>query len=231
MTDPVLELETYMRSDFKRAKLLGGDAMVIEEARQFETPTEFYKGSEAYLYHLTAYNLTDWKAPYYQFTREVAPACGVLDYGCGIGADGLALREFGYGPVAFADYQSKCTQYLRWRLKKRGIEADVYDVEQDDIPAFPLVVSFDVIEHVPPDEQWPFIQRLAELGQVVVLNMISKPSAYDAIGIHHPVDVPALLERVREEYLLMRHHIANHWVNLVAFRTNTPVSDDTQVKE
>ena len=39
----------------------------------------------------------------------------VLDYGCGIGADGLLLLEAGYR-VEFADFDNPSIEYLRWRL-------------------------------------------------------------------------------------------------------------------
>ena len=57
----------------------------------------------------------------------------MLDYGCGIGSDGLALIEAGY-EVTFADFDNPSTRYLRWRLEQRGLDAPVHDLDRERRP-------------------------------------------------------------------------------------------------
>src|SRR5438067_9406396 len=123
-----------------------------------------------YLYDLTIFAMSPTKRPYRQaLKRLVKPGARLLDWGCGIGADGLRCAEEGYR-VAFADFDNPSTEYLRWRLKKRGIEAEVYDIAADDIPGgFDAAYSFDVIEHV--DDPIAFLEELEKRAHVVMVNL------------------------------------------------------------
>ena len=56
------------------------------------------------------------------------PGARILDYGCGIGSDGLLLLEAGYR-VEFADFDNPSTAFLRWRLARRGFDAPVHDLD------------------------------------------------------------------------------------------------------
>jgi SAM-dependent methyltransferase len=211
--NPRQELAEYLGDAYDPSLLTGNDALVMDEFRRYHSAEEFYKRNTIYLYHLTVFGQSDWKQPFYQFVREVSQPCRMLDYGCGIGADGLALAESGYIP-AFADYESKCTDYLKWRLKRRELVTTVYDIEKDNIPRFPLVVSFDVIEHA--EEQWSFLCRLAELGRVVVVNLTKRPPLR---GLHFPVDAAGLEARIGSEYQILSAKTYNEIVRVVAFRT------------
>jgi len=211
--NPRQELAEYLGDAFNPKLLTGSDALVMNEFRRYHSAEEFYKRNTIYLYHLTVFGQSAWKQPFYQFVREVSQPCEVLDYGCGVGMDGLALAEYGYAPV-FADYDSKCTEYLRWRLKRRGMDTPVYDVEKDAIPRFPLVVSFDVVEHV--EDQWTFLQRLAALGKTVVVNLTDRLPLH---GLHYPVDVADLESRVRNQYEIFSAKTYNEIVRVVAFKT------------
>ena len=75
------------------------------------------------------------------------PGSRLLDYGCGIGSDGLMLLEAGYR-VEFADFDNPSTEYLRWRLEQRGFDAPVHDLDKDVPDGFDAAYAFDVIEHV-----------------------------------------------------------------------------------
>jgi 2-polyprenyl-3-methyl-5-hydroxy-6-metoxy-1,4-benzoquinol methylase len=138
--------------------------------------------------------------------------------------DGLALAEYGYKP-AFADFDSKCTEYLKWRLKRRGLDTPVYDVEKNNIPRFPLVVSFDVVEHI--EDQWAFLQRLAELGQTVVVSLIDRPLMR---GLHHLVDVTGLESQIKDKYGILSAKTYNEIVRIVAFKTPEPKRRKPQKK-
>ena len=209
VVQPVLELTEYLGGAFDPALCSGDDALVADEARRYASPLSFYKHNRVYLYHLTFANMDLWRDPVYVFILQNSMPCAVLDYGCGIGAAGLLLAHYGYYP-AFADYQSECLRYLKWRLQRRRLAYAVYDVERDEIPRYPLAVALDVLEHVPPQEQTAFLAKLAEKGERVIVNLINHVAAYGDTGIHYPVDAGALVAWVQDN---LRLHIAAEGFN------------------
>src|SRR4051794_33125236 len=114
-----LELIAYLGEDYVRADLERYDDLLEEEVAQVQDEGRLYRTSRAYLYNLTAFAMSGTKLPYLEvFTQRVPAGSRVLDYGCGIGSDGLLLLEAGYR-VEFADFANPSTEYLRWRLKHR----------------------------------------------------------------------------------------------------------------
>lgn len=93
---------------------------------------------------------------------QVAIGCGarsILDYGCGEGALGAALR----------------------RLPLVGFQIDDYDpaVPGKDMPPgqADLVVVTDVLEHVEPDRLWSVLKHLRKLARQKIFAVIAmKPS-------------------------------------------------------
>jgi len=76
----------------------------------------------------------------------------VLDYGCGIGLDGLEMISLGLD-VHFVDYDSPSIKFLKYKLKKDGAKKlinQVYDVEEifKNPPKVDLIWSIDVLEHM-----------------------------------------------------------------------------------
>lgn len=214
------ELKDYIEErggEFDYSKMGGFDILVEQEFATFENDLEFYKHNLSYLYHLTAFGLDQWKHPYFVAIRDqVKPPCDVLDYGCGIGADGLRLERQGFTP-SFADFDSECAKYLKWRLERRGVDWPVYDVEKDDIPRHSFLVALDVVEHIPTDEQWKFVQRLAEMGQRVAFNV---PHGDSRSTLHYRVDVLGLVKRMRETFNLFYHRVFNEFQHFVIFDTS-----------
>lgn len=213
------ELKDYIEEqggEFDHSKMGGFDALVEQERATFEDDISFYKHGLSYLYHLTAFDLDQWKRPYFWAIKEQVPPCDVLDYGCGIGADGLRLERQGFTP-SFADFDSECTKYLKWRLEQRGKDWSVYDIETDEIPRHSLVVSLDVVEHIPTDEQWDFVLRLAELGQRVAFNV---PHGDTRSTLHYRVDVLDMVRRLKETFNLFYHRVFNEFQHFVIFDTS-----------
>ena len=219
MKDSWAELKEYLEGkglEFSPAQMTGRDKMVEDEFAGYKSTIQFYKRNWSYLYHLTAFDLDQWKVPYFQLLFEQIRPCQVLDYGCGIGADGLRLARHGFDP-AFADYKSRCTDYLKWRIKRRKAKWPVYDIEKAVIPRHDLVVSFDVIEHVGMKvKQAAFVTRLAELGRTVIFNM---PSGLPRSPLHNPVDVEAVLESIESVGSVRLHRVVNAFQHVVIFDT------------
>jgi|GEM_PF-1977823 len=193
------ELEQYLGERFNPAWTAQPAELLAREFTAHRGAEEqFYRTTEGYLYDLTAFAETATKEPYRALIRMVLPAgAKLLDYGCGIGSDGLRFLAEGY-KVAFADFDNPSTRYLRWRLARRGLSAPVYDVER--LPeglSFDLVYSFDVLEHVA--EPLPLLQRLEGMARYVAVNLISEDPA-DPYPLHHRHDWRPLEAHVRENH-------------------------------
>jgi SAM-dependent methyltransferase len=187
------ELREYLGDAYDPRRLEQWEAAVDEELRAVGDEATLYRTSQMYLYNLTAFAMSRTKEPYLMdLTRFVRPRGRVLDYGCGIGSDGLLLLEAGY-EVGFADFANPSTEYLRWRLRTRGFEAPVYDLDADPPPSdWDAVFAFDVIEHV--DDPFGFLAALESLGRLVAVNFLEPLG--DEPSVHRTLPLAALLDHV-----------------------------------
>ena len=212
------ELRAYLGDAFDLDLLHGHVAALDREAEAAPDEAAFYRTSNMYLYDLTAFAMTGTKRPYLNDLRRfMAPGARVLDYGCGIGTDGLRLLADGYD-VSFADFANPSTEYLRWRLAQRGAEAPVYDIECDEIPGgFDAAFALDVIEHV--DNPFEFLERLERLTSIVMVNLLEPEPG--GTHLHRPLPIKALLDRAAGLGILRyrRYHGRSH---LVIYRTTRP---------
>jgi len=210
----VEELKTYLGADYDAALLYDHREQVEDEERIAEDEETFYKTSRMYLYDLTMFAMWGTKNPYLAALRRLVPTGSrLLDYGCGIGTDGLRLLDEGYG-VEFADFQNPSTDYLRWRLEQRGYTAKIHDVTRDVPGDHDLVYCFDVIEHVP--EPFEFLSRLEALGDIVLVNFLEPDP--DDTHLHHALPVRKLIAHATRKGLLhySRFERRSH---LVAYRS------------
>jgi hypothetical protein len=185
------ELEEYLGDEFDLARLQRYERTLADEVAQSGDEQAFYRTSRAYLYNLTAFAMTGTKLPYLdELTRLVPPPARVLDYGCGIGSDGLLLLEAGYD-VEFADFDNPSTAYLRWRLRRRGLEAPVHDIDRSVPGGFDAAYAFDVIEHV--EDPFGFLSALESRAALVVVNLLE--SEPDDQEIHHELPIAAITRR------------------------------------
>lgn len=195
----IAELQQYLGDEYDPQMLLHHTAEVDREAEAAPDEQEFYRSSRIYLYDLTMFATWGTKDPYVRMLLRHVPEGGhLLDYGCGIGADGVRLMEVGYR-VSFADFDNPSVEYLRWRLKRRGLTAAIYDVERDEIPGgFDAAYSFDVIEHV--EDPAGFLDRLEQRARVVAVNLLA-PEPGDT-HLHHELPIAELRERAARRGLL-----------------------------
>jgi SAM-dependent methyltransferase len=208
------ELREYLGAAYQHERLLVYAHQLEREFARCGDEAAFYRSSEAYLYDLTAFAMTATKDPYLRDLTRLCPAPSrVLDYGCGIGSDGLRLLEAGYD-VAFADFDNPSTRYLAWRLERRGLSARVYDLDRDEIPAgYDAAFAFDVAEHV--EDPFALLGALEARAGLVVVNLLEPAPGESALHRELPVD--ELLVHVRAQRLrrYRRYHGRSH---LVAYR-------------
>ena len=205
------ELQRYLGDSYDHSRLEGHESAVLEEHAGAADDAELYRTSEAYLYDLTVFAMSGTKLPYMRdLTELVPPPAHLLDYGCGIGSDGLRLIEAGYR-VSFADFDNPSTRYLRWRLAQRGIDAEVYDLDAAPPPSgHDAVYCFDVIEHVP--DPFEFLDLLERTADLVCVNFLREVE--DDIALHHALPIGRLLRHVARRGLVRyrRYHGRSHLV-------------------
>jgi SAM-dependent methyltransferase len=209
------ELQTYLGGRYDWNLFFRHHLAVDEEEEAAADEGEFYRTSEAYLYDLTLFALSRTKAPYLATVqRLLGPGGRVLDYGCGIGSDGLGLLEKGFR-VEFADFENPSTRFLRWRLDHRGFRAPIHDLDTGVPGGFDVAYSFDVIEHV--DDPFEFVEALEQRARIVVVNLL-EPDPEDT-HLHRPLPISALLDRAEQRGLLhyRRYYGRSH---LVAYRSD-----------
>lgn len=204
------ELMDHLGDRYDPMLLVHSEAELEREEAEHPSEDAFYRASEVYPYDLAAFEVSPTKEPYHRLLlRHLGPGARVLDHGCGIGSDGLALADAGCQP-AFADFDNPSTRFLRYRLERRGIEADVYDIDRDVPGGFDAVVSYDVIEHL--DDPFGYLERLETLGRIVSVNLL-EPDPHDT-HLHKPLPVADLLDHVASRGLLeyRRCHGRSHVV-------------------
>jgi SAM-dependent methyltransferase len=183
------ELREYLGEAFELKRLWGYQEQLDQEFAQTDDEDQFYRSSTGYLYNLTAFAMTGTKLPYLQqLTRFLQPPARLLDYGCGVGSDGLLLLEAGY-QVEFADFDNPSVAYLRWRLARRGLEAPIHDLDRSVPGGFDGAYAFDVIEHVP--DPFEFLGAMEARARLVEVNFL-EPEPGDQ-ELHHELPIGSLL--------------------------------------
>jgi hypothetical protein len=207
------ELREYLGPAYDHALLQRWEQAVDRELDEAGDEATLYRTSQMYLYNLTAFAMSRTKEPYLNDLAGLVPAGSrLLDYGCGIGSDGLLLLEAGY-EVGFADFANPSTEYLRWRLARRGLEAPLYDLDSAPPPAgWDAAYALDVIEHV--DDPFAFLETLEGLADLVVVNFLE--ALPDEPRVHRELPIPALLEHAARRRL-RRYRIYHRRSHLVAY--------------
>lgn len=213
LLDPHAELEElkrYLGNDYEDEKLWRHKVEVDEELARLGGEHELYRTSRAYLYDLTVFAMSGTKDPYLRdLMSHVPPGSRLLDYGCGIGSDGLRLIEAGY-EVAFADFANPSVDYLRWRLHNRGLEASIFDLDRDRPSGFDVAYAFDVIEHV--DDPFSLLELMEWAANGVFVNLLETDE--DETPLHHRLPIRHLLRHAASRRLVLYrvYHGRSHLV-------------------
>jgi len=208
------ELRDYLGEGFDLGRLQAYQRTLAEEFAACGDEQRFYRSSRGYLYNLTAFAMTGTKLPYLRELASLLPAgARVLDYGCGIGSDGLALIEAGFR-VEFADFANPSTDYLRWRLGRRGLQAPVHDLDVDVPGGFDAAFAFDVIEHV--EDPFAFLAEIESRARLVMVNLLEAEEGDQEI--HHELPVEPILRRASSRGVL-RYRLLHGRSHLVAYRS------------
>ena len=124
----------------------------------------------------------------------------VLDYGCGIGNDGLQMLDYG-AKVNFVDYNLPALNFLKWRLKKRGYKENtdyqVVELNQDTVfPSAELVWCVDVLEHMV--DPFRILSVLSDETRVFAFFTDSDDKAGGRHPFHFSFDLQKLLNELEK---------------------------------
>ena len=214
--DPAAEeadLRAYLGDSYERGLLEDYQRTVDEEFAACGDEQAFYRTSKGYLYNLTAFAMTGTKLPYLEeLTRQIPPGARVLDFGCGIGSDGLILLRAGYR-VEFADFNNPSVAFLRWRLERRNASAPIHDLDVHVPDGFDAAYAFDVIEHVA--DPFSFLGEMERRARVIEVNFLEPaPGDYD---VHRKLPIRQLLTHAGRHGLL-RYRLLYGRSHLVLYR-------------
>lgn len=193
-TSGFLELQEYLGDKFVNyfdsSWALANEWLKIKP-KSDEEIANFYKKTKHYLYNLLIWYESGDRIDFrndFKTLREKYGVNSVLDYGCGVGNDGLYLLENGF-EVVFVDYNCPSTDFLKWRLKKRKLKATVIDVEtieksQKLLPDTDVFWAIDVLEHM-VHPTW-VIDRLSDDVKLFV----HRSKFFNTAGGRHPHHLP-----------------------------------------
>jgi hypothetical protein len=156
------ELEEYMASTGEKF-IKGYDSSWAIAYNWFEKSPQtdqeianFYKQNDDYPYNLVVWHESGDREPYADHIAELVSRyqlTSAVDFGCGVGTDGLEMMNQGM-EVVFVDFECPSSDFLKWRLKKRGLKAEFINTEQlEKLPEVEMFWAIDVLEHM-PDPLW-----------------------------------------------------------------------------
>lgn len=214
--DSYSELRQYLAARskvFKEDWRSGRDATVQAEFDRFlregKTPEDFYRETDVYLYHLTHLDTDIWKPPYRRSILQVLPPPrSMLEFGCGIGSDGMWFHERGYD-VSFYDLPSRGLEYLRWRMEWRGLALPIHT--QLPPARAEIAFAFDVVEHYKDPAR--FLKEIEATGEIVVTNWLTTILADSGLEFsHNAVSWVAWLKQNRE--VLLAENFGYAWLTI-----------------
>lgn len=189
------ELRAYLGDAYDHQRLVHYEAQLEDELADLGDEQALYRRSEAYLYNLTAFAMTGTKDPYRAWIDEAFPDGGrLVDVGCGIGSDGLALMRGGH-TMTFADFDNPSVAYLRSRLAALGgdaaASARIVDLDREPPPpGHDLAYAFDVLEHV--EEPFALLAAMEAAAALVLVNLLEPEPGETAL--HHELPLGELLD-------------------------------------
>lgn len=149
------------------------------EAARRRTPDEvkeFYRSTQSYVFEHVWWHATDpttnsINVELLNYARKLG-ANRYLDFGSGVGANAILFARQGFN-VTLADVSPAMLDFARWRLQRRGIEAEFIDLNHKPLPddRFDFVTAVDVFEHLPkPEIELWQINRAMRVGGELAFN-------------------------------------------------------------
>lgn len=107
----------------------------------------------------------------------------VLDYGCGSGCGTLLLSQY-YQSVTGIDVSREAIDYCRQAYPRDNLDFRVFNPSSQPYPdnSFDYIFSFQVFEHIPPNEAAPFAAYIWNMLKPGGSAVITTPNAHNYYG-------------------------------------------------
>jgi ubiquinone/menaquinone biosynthesis C-methylase UbiE len=137
---------------------------------------DFYRTTQSYLFEHVWWHATDLKnnaanAEILAYAQSLG-ARDYLDFGSGVGANAILFARHGFR-VTLADISTTMLEFARWRLRRRGIQAMLIDLNRQSLPRgqFDFATAVDVFEHLPrPETELKQLSRAMKEGGTLIFN-------------------------------------------------------------
>ncbi len=144
--------------------------------RTHDQIVDFYRRTRSYLFehvwwHATEVETNSANAGILNYAMQRG-ACEYLDFGSGVGANAILFAKRGL-KVALADVSETMLDFARWRLARRGLQAELINLNEQRLPRerFDFVTALDVCEHlVDPGAEIERIAQSLKIGGAFVFN-------------------------------------------------------------
>ena len=186
------EISQYLNWDISQVfeALFYGGVMVADEWNQKlpQTPdkiSDFYKQTGSYIFDLAGWHRGDPARR--KLTETAISICKqnnvqkVLDFGCGIGQDGISFSGEGFA-VTLADLPGKTLDFAKWRIERRNLNIKI--VNADGLSGMcDAILCFDVLEHLwEPEETVRYLyNHLSDNG----ILLVTASFGYDEVHPSH----------------------------------------------
>lgn len=145
----------------------------------------------------SAYRVNNWLLPYASSIIALQPR-SVLEVGCG---NGLATRKLAAGvPHVYALDWVRSPELVQLPDNVTFMQADVRTV---DLPVVDVIASADVIEHFPPKQLLPLIEKLVSSGRYGLHVIACYDDGHSHLSIARPAHWLALFQAVARDYRLV----------------------------
>jgi hypothetical protein len=154
--------------------------------RTHQQAAGFFRGSLAYLHNLVIWEASGNRPGYLAAATPTLArlnARTVIDYGCGIGSDTLALRRLGYH-VTPCDYDSPSTRFFAWRARRAG--TDSRTTEPGKLSAGHCADTLwiiDTIDHLADPQE--SIGHLLATVRIIICERLTADRAHGQQGFHY----------------------------------------------
>lgn len=154
-----------------------------QQPKTEEEIANFYKSAEEYTYNLMVWFSSGDRRDFRDSINKLVKLYNlesVIDYGCGVGNDGLYFLEKDL-TTYFVDFDCPATKFLKWRLRKRKLKTNFIDVTREKkLPAADMFWAIDVLEHM--TNPVSVVDKLSEKCKVFV----HRSKFNDNAGGRHP---------------------------------------------
>ncbi|MDQ7904688.1 hypothetical protein RB614_09160 [Phytohabitans sp. ZYX-F-186] len=150
-----------------------------------EQVRRFYSSTDAYLYNQVIWHASGHRPRYVDAAKPLLTAhrdATIIDYGCGIGEDVLALHRAGFLALG-CDLPSPPTDFFTWRSHRHGYPHPVYQPEHLLAKAPILLWIMDTLDHLP--DLTATIGALLNLSELVICENLLQTRHHGRQGFHH----------------------------------------------